>query len=149
MLTLNLPTFKYKLKNENNKTFIWDVIRRKYIILTPEEWVRQHFIHLLINDLGYSRNLIRCEMGHLQNTLQKRTDLVVFNKEGNAEMLVELKAPSIPLAKDVMNQTLIYNKEINASVIVISNGMQTGCFKKGQNDEWLILTEIPRNKTNE
>ena len=82
MYQLNLPTFDYKLKKADGKVWIFDVIRKKYIVLTPEEWVRQHFIHYLINDFKYPRSLVKIEGGLTYNQLQKRSDITVFDREG-------------------------------------------------------------------
>lgn len=144
MQQLNLPSFKYKLKKENNKTFIWDVLRKKYIFLTPEEWVRQHFIHYLISELNYSAGMISIEKGHSLNKVAKRTDLMIYNSDGVVEILIELKAPEVKIDQKVLTQISVYNKQINAKILVISNGIQTYSFKvNGENIEQ--LNEIPSN----
>ena len=144
MQQLNLPSFKYKLKKEKNKTFIWDVLRKKYIFLTPEEWVRQHFIHYLISDLKYSAGMIAIEKGHQLNSVIKRTDLMVYNSDGKVEILIELKAPEVKIDQKVLTQISIYNQEVNAKYFVISNGIDSFCFSvKGK--EIKQLKEIPAN----
>ena len=91
MFPIQLPTYNVKLKKENELTYIFDVIRKKYLVLTPEEWVRQHLIHLLINKYGYPKGLFGIEKGHSFNNLQKRTDLLIYNTEGEIILLCEYK----------------------------------------------------------
>ena len=99
MHQLNLPSFDYKLKKADGKVWIFDVIRKKYIVLTPEEWVRQHFIHYLLHELKYPRSLVKIEGGLSYNTLSKRSDIVVFDRDGRPWMLVECKSPEFKLSE--------------------------------------------------
>lgn len=126
---LNLPTFDYKITESGGKSVIFDIIRKKNIVLTPEEWVRQHVIHLLISNYGYSRSLFQIERGTTYNSLQKRTDIVVFNREAKPHLLVECKAPEIAINQYVIEQASRYNKTINAPFLAVSNGLKTFCFK--------------------
>lgn len=119
---LNLPPFEPQLKSEGGESFIFDPIRRKYVKLEPEEWVRQHFVHLLL-DKGYPRGLFAVERGHKQNKRQKRTDILVHDRSGNALMLVECKAPKVPINKTVLQQALFYNQTHCAPFLGISNGL--------------------------
>jgi len=123
MQELNLPTFKYKVKKQQGKPFIWDEIRKKYIQITPEEWVRQHFIHYLISE-GYSKPLISVEAGLKYNQRQKRSDILVFDLAGQPFLLVECKAPQIALTQAVLEQAIFYNQVIKAPYIALSNGLQ-------------------------
>jgi len=123
VITLNLPPFDYKLKNSENKVFIFDVIRKKYIQLTPEEWVRQHWIHHLINKKGYPKSLISVEKQLLVNNLKKRTDIVIYNKLGKPHLIVECKAPSIKITQSVFDQIARYNLSLQAKYLVLSNGL--------------------------
>lgn len=127
MVLLNLPPFDYALKQEGDKVYILDVLRRKYLLLTPEEWVRQHFVHYLINELRYPKALIRVEGGLRFNSLSKRSDIVVYNREGSPWMLVECKSPDIPLRQQTINQAATYNHTLRARFIVITNGMTHIC----------------------
>ena len=95
MIKLNLPDFDYKLKKAEGKVWIFDVIRKKYLVLTPEEWVRQHVVHFLITHKKYPKALIKLEGGLNYNQLQKRSDIVVFDREGKPWMIMECKAPAI------------------------------------------------------
>ena len=94
MYPTQLPSCDIKLKEEDGQTYVFDLIRKKYLVLTPEEWVRQHMIHLLIYELNYPKGLINVEKGHQYNALQKRTDILVYNREGEVTMIVECKAHS-------------------------------------------------------
>ncbi|MCU0323774.1 MAG: type I restriction enzyme HsdR N-terminal domain-containing protein [Spirosomaceae bacterium] len=127
--TLRLPTFDYKIKEIKGKNCIFDVIRKKFLILTPEEWVRQHFIHLLINQFNYPKSLFRIEGGLRYNQLQKRSDILVYNAEGNPFLLVECKAAEVAINQAVIEQVTRYNLTIKAQFIVITNGINTFCFE--------------------
>jgi hypothetical protein len=127
MYKLNLPDFDYKLKKAEGKVWIFDVIRKKFIVLTPEEWVRQHFINFLINEKKYPRSLIRVEGGLTYNQLQKRSDIVIFDREGNPWMIVECKAPTLRLSALTLSQAAAYNNTLKAKYLTISNGMEYYC----------------------
>lgn len=127
MIHLNLPAFEYKLKKEEGKLWIFDVIRKKYVVLLPEEWVRQHFIHYLVNHLRYPRALVKVEGGLLYNQLSKRSDIVVFNRAGKPWMIVECKAPDIVMSEHVLFQAAVYNKTLQAQYLVVTNGMVHLC----------------------
>src|SRR5204863_9718286 len=98
MYALNLPTFEYKLKKADGKVWIFDVIRKKFVVLTPEEWVRQHFVNYLIQHLQYPKSLIKIEGGLTFNQLQKRSDIVVFDRFAKPWMVIECKAPTLRLS---------------------------------------------------
>lgn len=108
---------------------IFDPLRRKYVVLTPEEWVRQHFVQYLIGHLGYPKGLISIERGTSYNTLQKRTDLCVYSTTGEALLLIECKAASVPLTQAVLQQAAVYNQTIRAKVVVVTNGLQHFCWR--------------------
>lgn len=146
MQVLNLPSFDYKLKTIEGKRYIFDVIRKKYIFLTPEEWVRQHFIHFLVQELGYPKGRISVERGtQYQKGVNKRTDILIFDENGEVEVLVELKAPSVKLNQSVMSQLAAYNKSYNAKLMIISNGIHTYCFSISDAGEINFLDSIPQN----
>lgn len=123
MIPLNLPAFDYKLKKEAGRNYILDLIRRKYVVLTPEEWVRQHFVHFLIDEKNYPKSLFKVESGLKFNNLQKRSDILVHNRQGNPWMLIECKAPDIKLTQKAFNQVAVYNMSIGAEYLAITNGM--------------------------
>jgi hypothetical protein len=123
MIPLNLPPFDYKLKKAEGKLWIFDVIRKKYIVLIPEEWVRQHFVHFLINQKGYPKSLIRIEGGLHYNQRQKRSDIVVYDRSGLPWMIIECKAPGISLTKESLFQASVYNATLHAKYLTVTNGI--------------------------
>jgi predicted type IV restriction endonuclease len=127
MFALNLPAFDSKIKKEEGKVWIFDVIRKKYIVLTPEEWVRQHFIHHLIRDLKYPKALFKVESGLSFNHLQKRSDILVHDRQGKPWMMVECKSPVIKLSQKAFNQIAVYNMNIGAKFLAVTNGMVHYC----------------------
>ncbi len=144
MIQLNLPAFEYKVKKQADKLYIYDAIRRKYLQLTPEEWVRQHFIHYLMGHLNYPRGLITTESGLKYNKLQRRTDIVVFNREARPYMIVECKAPTVPINQQVFNQIAVYNKVLQAQLLVVTNGLQHYCCAfHAQSQQWEFLPQVP------
>jgi len=145
MEKLSLPTFDLNIKKSDGKTVIFDIIRKKYLVLTPEEWVRQHFIHYLISELGYSKALISVEQGMKYNTLYKRTDIVVYNRQGEPLILIECKAANHRLNQKVVEQALMYNKSLNAAYVIITNGIEHSCLHVVKNQAKIVfLTSIPR-----
>jgi hypothetical protein len=129
MINLNLPAFPYKIKKEDDKIWIFDVLRKKYVILTPEEWVRQHFVNYLMVDLVYPRALIKIEGGLTYNQLQKRSDIVVFDREGKPWMIVECKAADFKLSPQTLRQVSAYNATLKAKYLVITNGLSHFYFE--------------------
>lgn len=123
MQVLNLPQFEYQLKQKGDKPYIWDIIRKKYIQITPEEWVRQHFLHFLIAN-EYPKALISIELGHKYNKLQKRSDILVMDRSGAPFLLVECKAPQVSINQQVLEQAIFYNHVIQAPFLALSNGLQ-------------------------
>lgn len=144
MKKLNLPEFEYKIKKQLDKLYIYDQIRKKYLLLTPEEWVRQHFIHYLCVELRYPRGLITTESGLKYNQQQRRTDIVVFNRKGEPFLIVECKAPEIRLSQKVFNQIAVYNKVLGANLLVVSNGLEHYCCRlSAEAGKWEFLPGIP------
>jgi hypothetical protein len=144
MYQLNLPVFDYKLKKADGKVWIFDVIRKKYVVITPEEWVRQHFIHYLITHFNYPRSLVKVEGGLIYNKLQKRSDIVVFGREGNPWMVVECKAPTLLLSENTLRQAAVYNATLKAKYLTVTNGLKYVCSAT----DWvqgttLLLDELP------
>lgn len=129
MQQLNLPSYAYNVKETDGKIYIFDAIRKKYLVLTPEEWVRQHFINLLLNHYGYSKSLLRLEGGLSYNKLQRRTDIVVFDNDGTPFLLVECKAADVPINRAVVEQASRYNLTLRCPFLVVTNGINTFCFK--------------------
>jgi hypothetical protein len=127
MHRLNLPSFDYKLKKAEGKVWIFDVIRKKYIILTPEEWVRQHFLHYLLNELHYPKALTKVEGGLVYNTLAKRSDIVIFDRDAKPWMLVECKSPQTKVTENTLRQASAYNATLKAKYLVVTNGLMHFC----------------------
>lgn len=125
---LNLPFYDPVLRNMGGKYQILDIIRKVYVALTPEEWVRQNFIHYLINDRGILPGLIAVEKQIQVNRLIKRCDLVVHTKTGKPVMIVECKAPGIRINQETLNQAIRYNLTLNINYMVLTNGLNHFCF---------------------
>ncbi|GMQ24477.1 type I restriction enzyme HsdR N-terminal domain-containing protein [Algoriphagus sp. oki45] len=143
---LNLPPFPTKIKEDNGKLLILDSLRKKYLVLTPEEWVRQHWINYLIEGLGYPKGLFSLEKGLKYNQLSKRTDLVVFDRKGATYLLVECKAPTVKINQNTLIQALTYNKPLNCPHIILSNGIQHICMSFDEKKrEFLQKSTIPKS----
>lgn len=142
MKRLNLPTFDYKVKASEQGHLIFDVIRKRYVRLTPEEWVRQHLLHYLIDHLAYPRALVRIEQGVRYNRLQHRADILVYDRAAKPLLLVECKAPHVPLNHDTWGQIARYNAQVGASMLVVTNGLQHFCWQLDyeQGDHTLLPT---------
>ena len=123
MLNLSFPNYEFRLKEINQKRFIFDEIRKKYIELTPEEWVRQNCVKFLINDRKFKRNLISIEKRIKLNNTVKRFDILVHDNYGNCNLLVECKAPNVKINQDSFDQIFRYNQVINAKFLMITNGI--------------------------
>ncbi len=141
---LNLPAFNYKIKMMEGRMHIFDIIRKKFVLVTPEEWVRQHFIHFLINQYNYPRSMIRLEGGLKYNSLQKRSDIVIYDRQANPWMLVECKAPEVPLDQQVLDQAAQYNHVLKAPYLVATNGLRHFCCEVDQAGECAVyLKDLP------
>ena len=126
------------------KKKIFDVIRRKYVALTPEEWVRQHFVHYLIEQLGYPQELLANEVEVTLNGTSKRCDTVLYDRELKARMIVEYKAADIPITQKVFNQIMRYNMVLRVDYLVVSNGINHYCCKMDYtNNNYEFLSVIP------
>jgi len=144
MQQLNLPTYKFRIKNTKNKYAIFDIIRKKYVILTPEEWVRQHIIHYLIEEKNYPISLIGVEKKLTVNKLTKRTDILVFNNKGLPHIIIECKAPSVPINQNAFDQIARYNLKLNANYLFVTNGLNHySCKMDFENEAYIFLESIP------
>ena len=124
MQQLEFPAFSFRVKNSENKIRIFDIIRKKFVVLTPEEWVRQHVVHFLITTHNYPKSLINVEKVIKINGLTKRYDIVVYKPNGELFLLVECKAPSIKISQKTFDQIAQYNLELNADYLMVTNGLQ-------------------------
>lgn len=119
---LNLPKYNFRLRHKDGRNEIFDETRKKWLVCTPEEWVRQHFIKWLVEEKRYPASNIAIEGGLKLNTLQKRTDVLVY-KNGLPLLLVECKAPTVKLSQKTFDQILRYNTEIKAPLVAVTNGL--------------------------
>lgn len=144
MHPLNLPTYKFKIKSNENKYSIFDIVRKKYVSLTPEEWVRQHIIHYLIEEKKYPISLIAIEKKITINNLTKRTDILVFNTLGLPHIIVECKASSVNITQNAFDQIARYNIKLNANYLIVTNGINHYyCEMDFEKEEYVFLKEVP------
>lgn len=129
MDALNLPKFEFRTRKHQEKVQIFDDLRRKYVALTPEEWVRQHFVKFLQTTYNYSASLIAVEMPVEINGLKQRADIVVFNRKGKPSVIVECKAPSVPVNNQVFDQAARYNLRLKVDYLMVTNGLVHFCAK--------------------
>ncbi|MTG98399.1 MULTISPECIES: type I restriction enzyme HsdR N-terminal domain-containing protein [Myroides] len=123
MQKLNFPSFDLRLKNSENKLAIFDVIRKKFVLLTPEEWVRQHVIHFLIIEKNYPTSLISVEKVVKINGMNKRYDIAIFKPNGTIDVLIECKAPEVNITQDTFDQIARYNFQLRANYLFVTNGL--------------------------
>lgn len=144
MRDLNFPKFQFRFKNSENKLFIFDDIRKKYVYLTPEEWVRQHVVHYLILVKGYPKSYINVEKVVKINNMNKRYDVVVFNPKGEIFLLVECKEPNVPITQKVFDQIARYNSNLNAQFLMVTNGLNHYyCKLDYENKNYQFLIDLP------
>ena len=144
MYKLNFPLYQIPLKNKENKTLVFDSIRKKWLKLVPEEWVRLNCIEFLINEKKISRSLISVEKEFKLNNLKKRFDIVVFNKKGEIYLLVECKAPNVKISQSVFNQITKYNLVLKKKFLMISNGINHYFFTMNFESQKIeFLKELP------
>ena len=145
MIALNLPTYSFKIVTKNDKQYIFDILRKKYVALTPEEWVRQHFTRFLLEEKGYPQGLMANEIQVNLNGTRKRCDTVLFKRDLTARMIVEYKAPSVEITQAVFNQITRYNMVLRVDYLVVSNGLHHYCCHINYSDgSYVFLPEIPR-----
>ena len=143
MIKLNFPEFEFKLKKTESKTFIFDFVRKRYFLLTPEEWVRQHVLHFLVSN-KIPKTHIAVEKKITINNLNKRFDVVVFDRNYNPLMLVECKSPSVEINQDVFDQISIYNLKVRSKFLMITNGLNNLYFKIDEkNKSHIFVKEFP------
>jgi len=144
---LCFPEYEFKIHSDTQSgqsLKIFDIIRRKYVSLTPEEWVRQHLLHFLVKERKFPLSLIGVEKKVLVNNLFKRTDVVVYSSDLKPLMIAECKAPSVPLTQSVFDQTARYNMTLGVSSFLVTNGLQYQfCIIDHQNKSYKFLKEVP------
>ncbi len=147
MQELNFPKFSFRFKNSENKISIFDCLRKKFVILQPEEWVRQHCVLYLIVEKGYPKSHINVEKELVVNDLKKRYDIVVFNPDGSIHLIVECKAPSIVINQSTFDQIAQYNLALNANYLMVTNGLNHYyCQMDFENKRFDFLKDIPNYK---
>lgn len=146
MQKLNFPTYQFRFKNKENKIAIFDVLRKKFIQLTPEEWVRQHCVHFLMKEKKYSSSLLNVEKGLIINGMTKRYDIVGFYPDGKIQLLVECKAPQVKITQETFDQIARYNLRLQADYLMVTNGLNHYfCQMDYQNERYVFLQDLPEN----
>lgn len=141
---MNIKNEKRKIKEIDGKAYIFDIIRKKYIYLTPEEIVRQNFLDYLISEKKYSKNLIKLESQIKYNTLEKRSDILVYDLSGQPFLLVECKADSVAINQKTIEQASRYNLQMKAPYLCVTNGLKTFCFNVNfEKNTFVQLSNIP------
>jgi len=144
MQKLDFPEYHFRFKNSENKVAIFDVIRKKFVILTPEEWVRQHVVQYLLIEKKYPKSWINVEKVLKINDLTKRYDVVVFNADGSILILVECKAPEVKIAQNTFDQIARYNLTLKAQYLMVTNGQNHYfCQMDFEKEHYLFLKELP------
>ncbi|SNR63700.1 Type I restriction enzyme R protein N terminus (HSDR_N) [Maribacter sedimenticola] len=144
MQPLNFPSYTFRVKNSENRTLIFDDVRKKFVVLTPEEWVRQHVVQFLMQEKNYPLSHINVEKQIKMNGLVKRYDVVVFNPTGELHLLVECKAPEVSISQNTFDQIAQYNIQLNASYLMVTNGISHFyCQTDAQAEKYEFMREIP------
>jgi len=144
MQKLNLPEYSFKIKTTEGKSYLFDSLRKKYVRLTPEEWVRQNFVQFLIVEKKYSVSLIIIEAGVIVNKNSQRADLVVYDRSGNPALVAEFKAPEVKISQQTFDQIVRYNMKLRVKFLIVSNGLEHFCCQINYLDNsYAFLTEIP------
>ena len=145
MEKLNFPDYLFSLKSKENKSYIFDVIRKKWLVLSPEEWVRQHCVHFLINNKNYPASLIQVEKTIEVNQTKKRYDLIAYNKNKEVEILVECKSPRVAITQTTFDQVAQYNFTLKSNYLMITNGIKHYyCEMDFDKKSYTFLKELPK-----
>lgn len=145
MQQLNLPEYPLRIRSENGKTAVFDIVRKKFVALTPEEWVRQHFIHFLIHEKHYPHTLIAVEKQLKENGMLRRFDLLACNRKGEPFLIAEFKAPGVNITQQTFDQAVRYNMSLKVRYIVVSNGLKHfACEVLYEKNSFIFLKEIPQ-----
>jgi hypothetical protein len=144
MQELNFPRYSFRVKNKENKLFLFDVVRKKFVRLTPEEWVRQHVVWYLHHELKYPFSLINVEKEITLHQIKKRYDVVVFKRDGSIHLIVECKAPQVRVTQHTFDQIARYNLKLQASYLMVTNGhAHYYCTMDYTEEKYRFLKEIP------
>ncbi|HSD14225.1 MAG TPA: type I restriction enzyme HsdR N-terminal domain-containing protein [Flavobacterium sp.] len=144
MQKLNFPAYTFRFKNSENKLAVFDEIRKKFVVLTPEEWVRQHVIQFLLQQKNYSKSYINVEKSIKINGLNKRYDVVVFQPDGKIFLLIECKAPEVTITQQTFDQIARYNMTLDAKYLMVTNGLNHYfCQMDYENEKYHFLHDLP------
>ena len=145
MIDLSFPNYEFRIKNKHNKKYIFDQIRKKFVLLTSEEWVRQNCIMFLINDQKIPKGFINVEKKIKVNSLTKRYDIIVYKSNGSVFLLVECKSPDIIINQKTFNQIAIYNYEVVSDFLMVTNGIQNYyCSIDYSNQCYKFVKDFPK-----
>ncbi|WP_136666487.1 type I restriction enzyme HsdR N-terminal domain-containing protein [Flavobacterium sp. H122] len=148
MQKLNFPTYSFRFKNSENKVAIFDEIRKKFVILTPEEWVRQNVVRFLLEEKKYPKSYVNVEKLIKINDLTKRYDIAVFQPDGSIFLLIECKAPEVQITQQTFDQIARYNLVLKAENLMVTNGLNHYfCQMDFENEKYTFLTDLPNFKT--
>jgi predicted type IV restriction endonuclease len=141
---LNLPDYSFQIKSKGQRKYIFDNIRKRYVFLTPEEWVRQNLAAYLVREKNFPASLIAVEMSLRINRMDKRADIVLFSRHGAPVVIVECKAPDVKITQKVFDQAALYNMDMKVEYLIVSNGLVHYCAKLDHREQtWSFLPEIP------
>ena len=144
MLQLNLPQYSFRIKKQNEKLVIFDSQRKRYVVLTPEEWVRQNFIRFLIDEKGYPAAYLAIEKQLNMNGMKKRCDAILYNEHAQPFLIIELKAPNVAISQATFDQVAVYNAKLKVDFFIISNGIEHFCCKVNpETARYEFFPEIP------
>lgn len=144
MKKLNLPSFQTNIRSIHDKQTIFDEFRKKFVKLTPEEWVRQHFAHYLVNEKQFPKGLMALEYSFKLKTREKRVDILAFSKNGQPLLVVECKAPEVAINQKIFDQIARYNMAFKVEYLIVSNGIQHYACKLDYNTlSYMFIEEVP------
>ncbi len=144
MQKLNLPNASLSIQDRSGKSYVFDLFRKRYVMLTPEEWVRQHFLRYLHEHKGYPAGLIAVEASLKYNRMARRADAIIYGSSGKPLMIVECKAAHVPISQDVFDQVARYNFPFGVALLAVTNGLQHFCMLRDVvSEKWIPLNEIP------
>ena len=144
MQELNLPRYEIRVERHDGKLTIFDFLRRRHVALTPEEWVRQHFVHYLVEHKGYPKGLLANEVELSIGSKRLRCDSILYDRDLHPRMIMEYKAPTVRISPKVFQQIATYNLLLHVDYLVVSNGLSHYCVKMDyDNQKYLFLDDIP------
>ena len=148
MQKLHFPQPDLRLRQANDSLQVWDIVRRKWVALTPEEWVRQHLIHFLRDQRGWSESLMAVEKNLRYNGLNRRPDVIVYGADMKPLLLAECKAPDVAINQQVLDQAVMYNRALDVSYVLVTNGVHTSCCSiRSEFSDFQWLNDVPFAKT--